>query len=65
MKTVLLCVGFLAGCASVPDGVEMTEAEAKACKEQGCSVWTVQELQGMARRFFGEGYRAAIGQKSI
>lgn len=58
-----LFVLALAGCASLPAGIEMSEAEAKACKEQGCSVWTMQELQGLARKFFGEGYQAGV--KSI
>ncbi len=61
MKTALIAL-LLTGCASF-EGVTMTEAEAKACKEQGCTVWTVQELTGMARRFFQEGYKAGV--KSI
>lgn len=50
----------LAGCASLPAGVDMSEAEAKACKEQGCTVWTMQELHGLVRRIFGEGYKAGV-----
>lgn len=50
----------LAGCASLPAGIEMSEAEAKACKEQGCTVWTTQELTGLACKFFGEGYKAGV-----
>lgn len=67
MKTSILTPPLaalvLAGCASFPAGLEMSEDEAKACKEQGCTVWTMQELQGLARRFFGEGYKAGV--KSI
>jgi hypothetical protein len=51
----------LAGCASLPAGIEMSADEAKACKEQGCTVWTLQELHGLARRIFGEGYKAGVG----
>jgi starvation-inducible outer membrane lipoprotein len=60
MKTAILAVLILAGCASVPTGIEMSEDEAKACKEQGCTVWTLQELHGLARRIFGEGYKAGV-----
>ena len=63
MKTAFFAALILTGCASMPAGVEMTEAEVKACKEQGCTVWTYKELEGMARRFFGEGYKAGV--KSI
>ena len=63
MKTLLtlIAVLLLAGCATT--GIEMTEDEAAACKVEGCSVWTVRELEGFARRFWGEGYRAGV--KSI
>ncbi len=54
---------LLSGCASMPAGIEISEDEAKACKEQSCSVWTMEELTGLARRFFGEGYKAGV--KSI
>lgn len=58
MKAAILAV-LLSGCASIP-GIELTEAEAKACKAEGCTVWTLKELTGMARRFFREGYQAGV-----
>jgi hypothetical protein len=47
---------LLVGCASLPDGVRMTEEERAACREKGCSVWTEQELQGLAMQFFRQGF---------
>ena len=45
MKTAIVLALVLTGCASLPQGVEMTEEERTACAAQGCSVWTVEELQ--------------------
>lgn len=61
VKTLILCALLLSGCATT--GIEMTDDEAAVCKVEGCSVWTVRELEGFARRFWGEGYRAGV--KSI
>lgn len=63
MKTVFVLCLLLAGCASMPAGVEMSEEEAAACKSQGCTVWTPIELQNVAREFFKRGYEA--GKKSL
>ena len=54
----ILAPMVLAGCASLPAGVAMTDAERAACAEAqgGCSVWTEQELQGLALKFFREGF---------
>lgn len=46
----------LVGCASLPAGVTMTDAERAACAAQSCTVWTEQELQGLALKFFREGF---------
>ena len=62
MKTVIFVLLVLSGCASIK-GVEITEYERKACETQGCTVWTVQELGSLARRFFSDGYSAGV--KSI
>lgn len=52
----------LSGCASLP-GVAMTDDERKACEASGCTVWTQRQLEGLARRFFQQGYNAGV--KSI
>ena len=62
MKTVLFVVLLLVGCSSIK-GVEITDHERKACEASGCTVWTAQELDSLARRFFLQGYNA--GAKSI
>ena len=46
----------LASCASLPAGVTMTDDERAACAAQGCTVWSQQELQGLALKFFREGF---------
>ena len=53
---------ILSGCASSP-GVAMTDDERAACEASGCTVWTQRELEGLARRFFQQGYNAGV--KSI
>lgn len=58
MKTVLLCLLF-SGCAYMP-GVESTKAERAACEAETCSVWTVNELTRLGRKFFHEGYQAGV-----
>lgn len=58
MKTVLLCLLF-SGCAAMP-GVDATPDERAACKAQTCSVWTVNELTRLGRKFFNEGYQAGV-----
>ena len=62
MKPLLILVVLLAGCASIP-GVHISDEERKACEASGCTVWTFEELQSLARRFFGEGLKA--GKASI
>lgn len=54
MKTLAaILVLLLAGCAT---GVKMSDAEAEACRAQGCTVWTEAELEQLAHKFFREGY---------
>ena len=55
MLSILLPL-VLAGCASLPAGVTMTQQEAAACAAQGCTVWTDAELQGLAMQVFREGF---------
>ena len=63
MKTALILVALLTGCSQLP-GVHITDEERKVCEIQAnCTVWTPQELQGLARHFMNEGYKA--GRKSL
>lgn len=48
---------LLAGCAS---GVQINDDEAKACRTEGCSVWTEKELRGLVRKAFTEGWNAGV-----
>lgn len=63
MKAAIFCALLLAGCATVPPGVTMSDDEAKACKEQSCTVWTMEELRALAQAIFRKGYEA--GKRSI
>ena len=36
----LLAIVILSGCASLPDGVQMTDEERTACAASGCAVFT-------------------------
>jgi len=45
MKTAIVLALVLTGCASLPQGVQMTDGERTACAAQGCSVWTREELE--------------------
>lgn len=57
MKLILIAASIvLAGCASLPDGVKMTEDERTACAAAGCTVWTDAELQGLAMEAMRQGY---------
>ena len=51
---------MLSGCASLP-GVQMTDAERKACEAEGCSVWTMAELRKLISVAFSKGYTAGKG----
>lgn len=64
MSVFAAFVLLLAGCAT---GVTMTDAEQAACKEQGCSAWTMHELRSLAARAFQAGHAAgyAAGVKSL
>lgn len=63
MKTALLAMVLLTGCASMPQGVEMTEDERAACASAGCTVWTLDELQRLIGMAMQRGY--AAGRKSL
>ena len=61
MKTALVVVALLTACASLPQGVAMTDEDRAACAAQGCSVWTLEELKKLifisAQRGFLEGQK--------
>ncbi len=59
-KLLLTSVLMLSGCASLP-GVQMTDAERKACEAEGCSVWTRAELEQLVRAAMLKGYQAGKG----
>lgn len=61
MKTLILAL-LLTGCSSIP-GVVISDDERAACEAQGCTVWSLQQLESLARRFLQEGYKR--GAKSI
>ena len=59
---MLLMLAALSGCSDIK-GVAITESERRACEAIGCSVWTDQEPDTLARHFFKKGYEAGV--KSI
>lgn len=63
MKTALLAMVLLTGCASMPQGVEMTEDERAACAAAGCTVWALEELQRLVGIAMQKGY--AAGRQSL
>ena len=61
MKTVVVVLALLTGCASLPEGLQMTDNERKACAVEGCAVFTARELRTLAAELFKRGFQA--GQK--
>lgn len=50
MKLVIvLAAVLLSGCAGLPAGISMDDRERAACAAEGCTVWTLRELQELAR----------------
>lgn len=60
MVSIVLLV-LASGCATT-NGIEMTEAEAAACKRETCSVWTLNELRALIAKVFRDGWDAAAKQ---
>lgn len=60
MKTAIVLVLLLSGCATLPAGVQMTDDERAACAAQGCAVFTEQELRGLAQEVYKRGYSAGV-----
>lgn len=44
-------------------GVEIKDEERAICQANGCTVWSNQQLENVARHFYREGYTA--GSKSL
>ena len=57
MRYILITL-MLSGCASLPQGVEMTDDERKACAEAGCTVWTRAELEQLVGMAMQRGFHA-------
>lgn len=51
---LLIALSVLVGCAN---GVRMDDSETKACRNEGCSVWTDAELRTYAQQWFKAGYQ--------
>lgn len=65
MKTLLfIALLSLVGCASMPKGIEASSEELKACEQEGCSVWTKDELEHAAKQMFLRGFVAGRGKES-
>ena len=56
---LVLMLAALSGCSAIK-GVAISESERRACESIGCSVWTEQELDALARHFFRQGYDAGV-----
>ena len=64
MKTAVLAIALLTGCASLPPGVTMEDADRVACEQsQDCTVWTMEELRRLVGQAMQRGYLA--GRQSL
>ena len=61
----LIFVLALSGCAQMPAGVVMTDAEREACATEVCSVWTDAELKKLAAVMLQRGYQIGRKDKGI
>ena len=59
----LLAALLLTGCTVIPEGVRMSEAEIKECKEFGCAVWSERKFNEAMRYIFGEGVKAGLNAR--
>lgn len=57
---VVLLLAVLSGCSRGMPGVAVTDEERETCAANGCTVWTKQELDSLARHFFQKGYDAGV-----
>lgn len=63
LSSIVVVIALLAGCASTPPGVTMSDEERAACAEQGCTVWTEAELSALAQALFMRGAAAAQSRR--
>lgn len=58
-RAVLLVVALLGllQCAGCANGVQMTDEERIACRNEGCAVFTEAELRALQHQAAGVGYR--------
>ena len=62
MNYILIAL-LLTGCASLPQGLEMTEEDRASCAAHGCTAWTLEELQRLVNMALQKGYLA--GKQSL
>ena len=55
-------VCFVSGCSSF-EGIIMDEKEKIECRDNGCTVWTLDDLKSLGQKFYQEGYKDGV--KSI
>lgn len=63
LAITLVAVAFIATRAPAPAGVDISAEERELCKQQGCTVWTENELQTLVENIYKRGYEA--GRKSL
>lgn len=61
-RLAIACLLLLAGCHGMV-GVTATPEEVQACKDEGCTVWTEDELKALFEHAWKKGYDAGV--KSI
>jgi len=65
MKTAIVVVALLSGCASVPEGVQIDDEERVVCAAQGCAVFTLGELQTLSERWYKKGFNAGKNSREL
>lgn len=58
-RLLILLAVLAAGCASLPEGIKATPEELEACKQETCSVWTMEELERLFKAGVLRGLLAA------
>lgn len=58
---IIFLAALICGCAQLPAGVTMDDQERAACAAEGCTVWTVRELQILSRMVVQQTCRRGTG----
>jgi len=58
-RLLILSTILAAGCASLPEGITASPEELEACKQETCSVWTMEELERLFKAGILRGLMAA------